>query len=105
MVRKRERASIEVEVEVFELDVGGEPFVVLSLPTGAPETFDDLSAAERYVASDAAVGLSNAAIARKRGRSPRTIANQLASIYRKLGVSSRAELAARQLGRRAKGSR
>jgi DNA-binding NarL/FixJ family response regulator len=43
---------------------------------------------------DAAAGLSNAAIARARGRSPRTIANQLQSIYRKLGVASRAEMTA-----------
>jgi DNA-binding NarL/FixJ family response regulator len=53
-----------------------------------------LSPTEMEVASDAVAGLSNAAIARKRGRSPRTVANQLQSIYRKLGVSSRAEMTA-----------
>ena len=40
-------------------------------------------------------GLANAAIARRRGTSARTVANQVASIFRKLGVQSRAELAAR----------
>jgi len=54
-----------------------------------------LSAAEREVARLAASGLSNAEIARARGASPRTIANQLASIYGKLGVDSRAQLALR----------
>jgi DNA-binding CsgD family transcriptional regulator len=39
-------------------------------------------------------GLSNAEVAIRRGTSPRTIANQLASVLRKLGVGSRYELAA-----------
>jgi DNA-binding NarL/FixJ family response regulator len=37
-------------------------------------------------------GSSYATIGRERGRSERTIANQLASVYRKLGVSGRTEL-------------
>ena len=75
--------------------------MVMSLPveTGRAEP-EGLSAAERQVASEAASGLSNAAIGKKRGRSPRTIANQLASIYRKLGIASRAELATHLLKRR-----
>jgi DNA-binding NarL/FixJ family response regulator len=40
-------------------------------------------------------GLSNSAIARQRGVSSRTIANQLASSYSKLGIGSRRELKAR----------
>jgi len=95
------KGTAGVELELFELDVGGEGFVVMSLPAGSsPIAPLGLSAAERQVAGDAAAGLSNAAIAKKRGRSPRTIANQLASIYRKLGVTSRAALAARVLERR-----
>lgn len=35
-------------------------------------------------------------IARRRGTSPRTVANQIASIFRKHGVGSRAELVARR---------
>jgi len=84
---------------VYELELGGESFVVMSLPTGTTSP-EGLSSAEREVANDAAAGLSNAAIAKKRGRSVRTIANQLASVYRKLSVASRAELAARSLERR-----
>ncbi len=37
-------------------------------------------------------GASNQDIARTRGVSVRTVANQLAAVYRKLGVRSRAEL-------------
>lgn len=97
MVRKR--AAGAADLELFEVNVGGESYVVMSLSTGTTGPMEELSAAEREVAGDAASGMSNAAIAKKRGRSPRTIANQLASIFRKLGVSSRAELAARLLER------
>ena len=87
------------DTDVFEVEVGGETLVVLSVPT-ANELADTLSPAEREVARDAAAGLTNAEIAKRRGRKVRTIANQLASIYRKLGVGSRAELAVLLLRRR-----
>lgn len=51
-----------------------------------------LSAAEREVARAALEGLSNGEIAAARGTSVRTVANQLQSIFRKLGVSGRTEL-------------
>jgi DNA-binding CsgD family transcriptional regulator len=51
-----------------------------------------LTRGELEVARLAARGLSNTAIAEARGARPRTVANQLASIYRKLGISSRAQL-------------
>jgi DNA-binding CsgD family transcriptional regulator len=50
-----------------------------------------LSDAERAVVTGILGGKRIAAIARERGTSPRTVANQLASIYKKLGVSSRRE--------------
>jgi DNA-binding NarL/FixJ family response regulator len=86
-------------VEVVELDVGSEPIVVVSLPALnlSHEALTELTAAEREVALEALAGLSNAEIAARRQRSPRTVANQLSSIYRKLLVASRAELAARLL--------
>jgi len=74
--------------------IGGVEFGVLSVPLEPPGMLDVLSAAEREVALAALEGLSNTAIARARGTSPRTVANQLAALYRKLGVKSRAELAA-----------
>jgi DNA-binding NarL/FixJ family response regulator len=81
------------DTDVFEVEVGGEKLVVVSVPAADDELQDLLTPAEHEVARDAANGLSNAAIARRRGRKERTIANQLASIYKKLGVGSRAELA------------
>ena len=54
-----------------------------------------LTAAERAVVELAARGLSNSEIARTRGRSARSVANQLATIYRELGISGRRELSAK----------
>lgn len=51
-----------------------------------------LTTSERTVAGLAARGWSNGRIARERGVSLRTIANQLTSIYRKLGIRDRHEL-------------
>ncbi len=91
----QKRNSLKADLELYELDVSGERFIVMSLPSGVSgDSYTQLTAAERQVASDAAAGLSNAAIAKKRGRAVRTIANQLASVYRKLGIASRSELAA-----------
>ncbi|HVH04589.1 MAG TPA: helix-turn-helix transcriptional regulator [Myxococcota bacterium] len=57
-----------------------------------------LSAAEREVALLLVRGASNREIARRRGAAVRTVANQARAVYRKLGVASRAELAARLHG-------
>lgn len=102
MARKRSGRRVQADLEVFDLDIAGESFVVMSVSAVTPTTASPagLSEAEREVAQDAAAGLSNAAIAKKRKRSPRTIANQLASIYRKLSIASRAELAFRVLKNR-----
>ncbi len=51
-----------------------------------------LTSTETEITRDVLAGLSNADIARKRGTAVRTIANQVASIYRKLQVRSRLEL-------------
>ncbi len=52
-----------------------------------------LTEAESEVALAVARGLSNAAIAAERGAAVRTVANQVAAVMKKLGVSSRVELA------------
>jgi len=73
-------------------DVGG---ATLALTRLAPaEASGELSDAERSVVSCILGGKRVAAIAHERGTSPRTVANQLASAYRKLGVSSRREVIA-----------
>jgi DNA-binding CsgD family transcriptional regulator len=53
-----------------------------------------LTASEREVAALALSGLANRAIAEARHSSPRTVANLLARVFKKLGVRSRSELAA-----------
>jgi DNA-binding NarL/FixJ family response regulator len=58
-----------------------------------------LTDAEAEVVRLALAGLGNAEIARRRGTCERTVANQLASIFRKLGVASRSELAVAALSR------
>jgi len=53
-----------------------------------------LTHTEREILTHLLEGSSNAAIAQIRGTSVHTVANQVASILRKLGVASRSELAA-----------
>jgi len=69
-----------------------EDVAILEWPTSAPTTPEGLTSAEREVLALVRGGLSNAEIARRRGRSVRTVANQIASIFAKCGVRSRAEL-------------
>lgn len=79
-------------------EVGGQEFAILSLPAECPTFPVELTDAERSVVMLVLGGASNAQVARRRGTSPRTIANQLAGIFEKLGVHSRSELAARCAG-------
>ncbi len=102
MTQRRPRTHATPEVpptgtRVHELEVGGESLLVISYPLVqrdlAAET--SLSPAEVEVAQLVVEGLSNAQIARRRGTSVRTVANQMASILRKLELSSRHELTVR----------
>jgi DNA-binding NarL/FixJ family response regulator len=89
------RVSAPAGLEAWTLDLEGDSFVVLEYPLPRPPvSLAPLTPAEREVASLTVLGLSNADIARRRASRPRTIANQLASIFRKLGVCSRLELQA-----------
>lgn len=90
----RRRGEPKRGVDVFDVEVGGETLVVISLPIEAGAKLDALTPAERAVALAVLRGLSNEEVARERGCRARTVAAQLASIYKKLGVVSRAELAA-----------
>lgn len=75
----------------FVLD-GAEHVVVASAPE-RPAVLRSLTRAEREVVEHALRGESTRRIAAARGVAERTVANQLASAFRKLGVSSRTELA------------
>lgn len=63
-------------------------------PAPSGDKLSALTLSERAVAGLAASGLSNRRIAELRDASLRTIANQLTSAYKKLGVASRRELSA-----------
>ncbi len=95
------------DLTAWRFDVEGDAFALLewrSAPAGPCSRFRFLTRAEAAVATLAATGRSNAAIARARGSSTRTVANQMARAFRKLRVRSRAELAAALVSRRDTGS-
>ena len=77
---------------VFELGEG--TFALLEWPLPCHRKPDVLRPAEREVMDLILAGLSNAEIARRRQRSVRTVAHQVDSIFRRLGVGSRQELLA-----------
>jgi DNA-binding NarL/FixJ family response regulator len=60
-----------------------------------PPASDQLTETERRVAELAASGLTNREVAARLFVSPKTVEANLARAYRKLGISSRAELGAR----------
>jgi DNA-binding CsgD family transcriptional regulator len=78
----------DVAILRFAIDGADEP------PEGHAAKVLALSPAEREVVLSLLQGKSNGDIAAARGTSDRTVANQIASIYKKLGVRSRAQLAA-----------
>ncbi|MCA9599922.1 MAG: helix-turn-helix transcriptional regulator [Myxococcales bacterium] len=84
-------ARRDSEPRVLRLGLGR--LAALSLPASKPEQVAALSPAEREVVRLALGGFGNGEIAELRQTSLRTVANQLASAYKKLGVSGRSELA------------
>ncbi len=84
---KRRRRSTVTEVVLDGVD-----HVLIVVPMSIPNM---LSEAERTILEAAALGRSNDEIAAARGVSVRTVAKQLSSAFRKVGVGSRSELVAR----------
>ena len=82
-------------LEAVRIADGDDEYVVLSFPVGTHALPPSLSPAEIAVVELALAGMRTKAIAAARGVSERTVGNQLQSAYAKLGVASRAELAAR----------
>lgn len=78
--------------------IGGVEAPVAVVAADAPELPGSFTESEREVARLLLQGPSNREIASARGTTPRTIANQLASMYAKMGVNSREELVAHLLG-------
>src|SRR5262245_25627653 len=79
-------------LRVTTFESGPDTFAILSFPLEELPLPDLLSAAEKAVCRLLLTGASNAEIARQRRTSVRTIANQVASILKKLGAGSRSEL-------------
>ena len=73
----------------------GQTVAILSFDVDDADKTGELTSAEREVALLALAGKSNGEIAEARHCSVRTVANQLQSVFRKLGIRSRAELAAK----------
>jgi len=71
----------------------GQTFAVVSQDS-PPRPGPTLTPAERAVMALLLAGRSNSEIAKHRKTAVRTVANQVASLFRKFGVGSRAELAA-----------
>jgi DNA-binding NarL/FixJ family response regulator len=75
------------------LHVAGDEIGVLAVARALDDAaLDRLSPAERAIAAALVEGKTNAAIARARGTSAHTVANQIRSIFERLGVGSRTEL-------------
>jgi DNA-binding CsgD family transcriptional regulator len=79
-------------VRHFCLEHDGEKLFVMSLPIDRSHAIR-LTRAELQVARAVARGATNAQIARIRGTSIRTVANQVASILRRLRAMSRSDAA------------
>lgn len=82
------------DVRCVRLRVGPDELAILALPNRPTIEDSSLTPAERDVVTAVLAGRSNPQIAAARGTAPRTVANQIAGVFRKLGVSSRRELIA-----------
>ena len=91
MSRRGERAPV-----IERAQLGAHRIHIIAWPRVVGK-LHELSPGECAVVDLALEGLSNAQIARLRGRSPKTVANQLAAAFARLNVHSRAELASRIL--------
>lgn len=90
--RESDHPLVPAQLEAATFGVDDDDYVVFSFPLPELEPPACLSAAEREVVRGLLRGESNAEIAEARGCAVRTVANQLRSIFRKLGVTSRAEV-------------
>ena len=95
----RLEAPAGLVVETF--DEGADSYALISWPVrsrrpappaGLGDPAAQLPWAQREVLELLLAGLSNGDIARRRLRSVRTIAHQIETLFRRLGVGSRAEL-------------
>jgi len=89
-----ELPAVEERPVAWRFEVGEESWALLGCGEPPCALPPGLTPAEAEVARLAAAGLSSGQIAGRRGTAIRTVANQLAGVYRKLGVGSRTQLLA-----------
>jgi DNA-binding CsgD family transcriptional regulator len=97
---KREASRALGEALALFTEVGAEAWAArveaeLGRVGGRPDSPLELTASERRIAELAGSGLTNKQVAEQSFISPKTVEANLAKIYRKLGISSRAELGAK----------
>lgn len=85
-------------IETIRVEVDGEHYLLIGIPRARQVVDWAVTPTERLLIEGIAAGLSNRELAEKRGTALRTIANQLQTLYRKLGVTSRGELRSILLG-------
>lgn len=91
-------ATRRAGVETLRVEIAGEEYLLIGIPSANPSPEWAVTPAERMLIDGIAAGLSNRELALQRGTAPRTVANQLQKLYRKLGVSSRGELRSMWMG-------
>jgi DNA-binding CsgD family transcriptional regulator len=79
-------------VRIYRAKFGCADVLVLSYPIRRPLAFGLLTVTEIDLVDGVLAGVTHAELARARRVSHRTIANQLGSAYKKLGVQSLADL-------------
>ena len=87
-------ANTEADFRATRLKVGPDEYLVLSFSRADARRLSGLSTTEQEVAYYLLEGRSNNEIAELRQTSVRTVANQVAAVYRKLRVRGRSELSA-----------
>ena len=90
-----ESEPLPLDLVVYLVSIGGIDLALLTYRIQPGDRSDDLTDAEHDVLRSILAGKSNSEIAVERGTSLRTVANQAARIFRKMGVRSRTELTAR----------
>jgi len=84
-----------IDLRAWTLEVAGATVAVVSAPARGRSLTGTLTTAERDIVAGLVRGESNRGIAARRGTSERTVANQIAALFQKLHVMSRAELLVR----------
>jgi DNA-binding NarL/FixJ family response regulator len=83
--------SVAAGEAIFGQGVAQRVLTSLQAQTPAADAFPELTARERTILDLLAAGLNNAAIAHRVGVAPKTVANNVSSIFAKLQVADRAQ--------------